>query len=160
MKRLLCICLLVCMLTGCREKVGSFLDGDINFNVLFDRISQKKAQKDWELPLLNDQDVSLAVVEEEYQLDMTKIDECVVRRSIIPAELGEIAFFKTAESNDALLKEAVEVYKGSLKEQWKYIKNSVEVIEKAVDGRIGEYYYFILGEDHEKVVDYMQSIDD
>lgn len=160
MKRLLCVCLLVCMLSGCREKLGSFVDGDVNFMVLFDRLSQRKAQKDWEFPLLNDQDVTLAEIEKEYQLDMTKIDECVVHRSIIPAELGEIAFFKTSETNDAVLNDAFEVYKGNLKEQWKYIKNSTEVINEAAVGRIGEYYYFILGEDHEKVVDYMQSMND
>ena len=90
---------------------------------------------------------------------MINIKECEVHSSLIPAQMGEIAFFHVEEKEDSMMKQAVEKHIAQLKSKWiNLILEADAVLSEVKEGRIGEYYYVIVGSDAQKVVNYIQNI--
>lgn len=99
-------------------------------------------------------------VEALYQLDMTKIESCMVKTAAVQAQLGEIALFQVKKEHEGDVKKAIKSRKEALKKQWgAYVPEAADLLYQAKEGRIGQYYYFVLGSDSEKVVNYMQKMD-
>ena len=152
MKKLLIIGLLLCLMSGCQKNTGTFAQGDKNLSSVFADINEQIADGAFSIPLLKDTALSEREVETLYQLDMTKIESCMVKTAAVQAQLGEIALFD--------VKKAIKSRKEALKKQWgAYVPEAADLLYQAKEGRIGQYYYFVLGSDSEKVVNYMQKMD-
>ncbi|MCR0262584.1 DUF4358 domain-containing protein [[Clostridium] innocuum] len=160
MKKLIMIGLLLCLMSGCGKDYGTFEQGDKELSRVFSDINEQIDKGSFSIPLLNDRALSDREVETLYHLDMTKIADCMVKTAAIQAQLGEIAIFKVEKKNESYVKKAIESRKEALKKQWgSYVEEADSLLYQAKEGRIGQYYYFVLGSDSEKVVNYMQKID-
>lgn len=93
MKKYILLFLCFFCLCGCSHGVGKFEDGTMQLSKLSDKINQKSINGDWQFPLLNKEAISLNEVSKLYEMDMINIKECEVHSSLIPAQMGEIAFF-------------------------------------------------------------------
>lgn len=146
-------------LCGCSHGVGKFKDGTIQLSKLTDKINQKSMDGDWQFPILQKEATSLQEVSKLYELDMMHIKECEVHMALIPAQMGEIAFFHVEEKDDAMLKKAIDCHIAQLKTKWGTLLLEADSILSSVkEGRIGEYYYVIVGSDAQKVVNYIQNM--
>ena len=79
MKKLLIIGLLLCLMSGCQKNTGTFAQGDKNLSSVFADINEQIADGAFSIPLLKDTALSEREVEALYQLDMTKIESCMVK---------------------------------------------------------------------------------
>lgn len=158
MKKLLCVLMCLC-LCGCGTKRGSFQDGNKNMDMVFEIINDKIMEGKFHMGLLVDTWWRKAQVEKAYHLDMTRIQECYVKGSAIESQLSEIAFFKVSKKNESYIKKAIAFRLSSLKTVWAtHIKDADSIIAACKQGRIGQYYYMVLGEDSKKVVNYITSM--
>ena len=89
MKKLLIIGLLLCLMSGCQKNTGTFAQGDKNLSSVFADINEQIADGAFSIPLLKDTALSEREVEALYQLDMTKIESCMVKTAAVQAQLGE-----------------------------------------------------------------------
>ena len=150
MKKLLIIGLLLCLMSGCQKNTGTFAQGDKNLSSVFADINEQIADGAFSIPLLKDTALSEREVEALYQLDMTKIESCMVKT----------ALFQVKKEHEGDVKKAIKSRKEALKKQWgAYVPEAADLLYQAKEGRIGQYYYFVLGSDSEKVVNYMQKMD-
>lgn len=159
MKRMFTLCF-ICLLciSGCSHHDGSFEGGDVNMNAFFVDVNKRINDKKFNMSLLNDTPFTKSQIESEYKLDMTKVDECMVKSAVIPTQLSEIAIFKIRKDQEQYVKDAIAYRLKALEEMYgSYREEAKNIIHKAAQGRIGEYYYFVLGEDCEKVVNYMRN---
>ena len=154
------ICLWLCLFVLCaRTKPGSFEDGNIDMEKVIEEINEEIADGHWKMGLLQDEALSLQEVEKQYHMDMTQIKDCRVQQALIPAQLSEVALFLAKPQADTMLKKAIQEHKEDLKQRYAGIlMDGNTLIDSALQGRIGQYYYFVLGEDAKKVVHYMQEI--
>lgn len=160
MIRKLYLCLCCILLTACQASHGSFEDGDKELSYVFTCIENKIQNKTLQMPLLNQQMLSGIEVEEGYALDLTKVDDYMVKTAVVEAQIGEIALFKVKDEYVDVVKEAISYRKEKLKETWgNYVKQADTIINQAQEGKIGQYYYFVVGSDSEKVVNYMKKLD-
>ena len=160
MKKLLIIGLLLCLMSGCQKNTGTFAQGDKNLSSVFADINEQIADGAFSIPLLKDTALSEREVEALYQLDMTKIESCMVKTAAVQAQLGEIALFQVKKEHEGDVKKAIKSRKEALKKQWgAYVPEAADLLYQAKEGKIGQYYYFVLGSDSEKVVNYMQKMD-
>ena len=171
MKKLLIIGLLLCLMSGCQKNTGTFAQGDKNLSSVFADINEQIADGAFSIPLLKDTALSEREVEALYQLDMTKIESCMVKTAAVQAQLGEIALFQVKKEHEGDVKKAIKSRKEALEKQWgsemcirdrqwgAYVPEAADLLYQAKEGRIGQYYYFVLGSDSEKVVNYMQKMD-
>lgn len=147
--------LLVC---GCSQQKGNFHQGNLDMERIFIEINKQISTKTIDMAFLNDKALSKQEVEDKYTLDMTKIETCMVKQSFIPTQVSEIALFKVAEKDEQVVKDAIQHRLATLETTWgRYQKDVDDMQANAKQGRIGRYYYFVLGEDSEKVVNYMKS---
>lgn len=154
---LLCLCLL---LSGCGNATGSFEQGDKKLDKVFDSIEDHIADQTFAMALLQDQAMDKAQVEKNYHLDMTKIDDCMVKTSLLPAQLSEVAIFKCDKQKDAMLRKGIHYRLQQLDAAWgALVPEAKQLLHDAKQGRLGAYYYFVLGSDSKKVVNYMQKMD-
>lgn len=146
-------------LCSCSKSMGHFKDGTMKLDQLIQDINQKSIQGDWSFPILNETQIPLSQVAELYGLDMTQIKNCEAHQSILPAQLGELAFFHVEESKDAMMKQVVEKHIQDMEKHWgTLLMEAEDVLHGCKEGRIGEYYYVIVGSDAQKVVNYIQNI--
>ena len=100
MKKLLIIGLLLCLMSGCQKNTGTFAQGDKNLSSVFADINEQIADGAFSIPLLKDTALSEREVEALYQLDMTKIESCMVKTAAVQAQLGEIALFQVKKEHE------------------------------------------------------------
>lgn len=153
------ICLCFFCLCSCSKSMGHFKDGTMQLDQLMQNINQKSVKGDWDFPILNETQIPLTKVASLYELDMTQIKENKTYCSLLPAQLGEIAFFHVEESKDAMMKKAIEKRIQDMEKQWgALLMEAGTILQNHKEGRIGEYYYVIVGSDAQKVVNYIQDI--
>lgn len=152
---LCCLCFL--MISGCSQK-GTFQNGKLDMEHVFIEINKQISTKKIDMAFLNDKALSKQEVENIYKLDMTKIEDCMIKQSFIPTQVCEVALFKVDEINEQVVKDAIQHRLSVLKTTWgRYYEDIDHLQASAKQGRIGKYYYFVLGEDSEKVVNYMKN---
>lgn len=157
MKKIIGVLFLV-ILCGCSKAVGSFQEGTMDMDQLYDRISEQIVDGEWNMGMLNDAYWSKNKIEKAYDMDMTQIEDCFVKSSLIEAQFSEIAFFKVDKKYDDMIKKGIEHRLQTLHSTWgSYIEDAQEQLKKVKQGRIGKYYYMILGEDCKKVVNYIRN---
>lgn len=159
MKKILILCF-VCLLfvSGCSHHKGSFKGGDVDMNAIFVDVNKNINDKKFSMSLLNDTPLSKSQIESDYNLDMTKVEDCMVKSAVIPTQLSEIAIFKISKEKEQLIKDAIAYRLETLNKSYgNYRDEAKSILHNAKQGRIGEYYYFVLGEDCEKVVNYMKN---
>lgn len=160
MKKWMVSVLLVCFLMGCKADVGTFAKGDKDLSSVFADINEQIDKGTFSMALLQDTPFTKKQVEEAYQLDMTKIEDCMVKQAVIQAQGSEIAFFKVDAANEALVKKGITYRIKMWKQEWgSYMSEADRLVKQAKQGRIGQYYYFVLGSDSEKMVNYIQKMD-
>lgn len=158
MKKVVVFLWCMVVLSGCGKNQGSFQKGTMDVPSLYQEINGLTVDGKWNMGLLNDEMWNKSNIEQKYHLDMTKIKEAYVKSAVIAPQLSEIAIFKVDQEMDSLLQEGIQYRVTQLKNQWEtYIPECNAWIQDAKQGRIGQYYYFIIGEDSEKVVDYIQN---
>ena len=85
--------------------------------------------------------------------------EAYVFSSVVKPQLGEIAFFQADDTVLDEVKNAISYRKENILNTW---KNTIPGLEKRInaswEGKIGQYYCFVLGTDTEKVVNYLRSL--
>ena len=107
----------------------------------------------------NDLPLNANEIEEYYQLDMTKVEDYLVKTSVIEAQCSEIAIFKVDKEKESYVRNAVSYRRDTLKKNWGTIVEDVSYfMDNALEGRIGAYYYFVVGSDSEKVVNYIYKL--
>lgn len=149
---------LILLLCGCTSMKHSFEKGSIDMDQLYANIMEVSAEHHWRYAPLQDTNWTQSEIEKTYHLDMTKVEEAVVRSSVMLSDVSEIAFFKVSEDNESYVIKAIEHRRDEVKQIWEpYKGNATYIIDSAKHGRIGQYYYFILGEDSKKVVNYIQQ---
>lgn len=154
----ICICCMM-LLCGCGTSKGSFVEGTMNMDMLFDDLSEQINEGDWNMRPLNDIWWDKSQVEKAYHLDMTMISECYVKSSAAEAEFSEIAFFKVPKKYDADMKDAIHSRIEALEKKWgTYMMDAEAMLKSVRQGRIGKYYYMILGDDSKKVVNYIRNL--
>lgn len=159
MKKGFCLWMCLLILCGCQATHGSFADGDLDIAYVMDKINANIADGKWKMGILKDTPLSKQEIEKQYHFDMTMIEECRVQQSLIPAQLSEIAIFKAEKQADEMLAKGLLQHKEDLMKQYgAMLMDSTAILNHAMQGRIGQYYYFVLGEDAKKVVHYMQEI--
>lgn len=157
--RFVLCCMMMLMMMGCHKSIGSFQEGTIDLSSVIEQINEKSIDGDWEYPIVNQTAWDGVLIQDTYGLDMTKVQSSYVVSSIVTAQLGELAFFKTEEAYDDIVKEAGNRRISSIKETWKdTLLEGDAILDEAKMGRIGEYYYLIIGRDAQKVVNYIQSL--
>ncbi len=148
-------------IVGCQGKIGSFIDGDANLALVFDKIQKEIIDEGNSLVLWNDVPLSANEIEKLYQLDMTKVEEYFVKTAVVEAQCSEIAFFKVDKEKESYVKDAISYRKDTLKNRWGItVEEASYLLDNALEGRIGAYYYFVVGSDSEKVVNYIQKMDE
>lgn len=148
-------------IVGCQGKIGSFIDGDANLALVFDKIQKEIIDEGNSLVLWNDVPLSANEIEKLYQLDMTKVEEYFVKTAVVEAQCSEIALFKVDEEKESYVKDAISYRKDTLKNRWGItVEEASYLLDNALEGRIGAYYYFVVGSDSEKVVNYIQKMDE
>lgn len=146
-------------LCGCSHGIGKFEDGTMQLSKLSERINQKSINGDWQFPVFQQTAISLNEVSKQYELDMTKVKDCEIHTALIDAQIGELAFFHIDEKDDTMMKQAVEKHITQLKTKWgNLILEADTLLSNVKEGRIGEYYYVIVGSDAQKVVNYIQNM--
>lgn len=151
----------VFLFVGCQGKIGSFIDGDANLALVFDKIQKEIIDEGNSLVLWNDVPLSANEIEKLYQLDMTKVEEYLVKTVVVEAQCSEIAFFKVEKEKESYVKDAISYRKDTLKNRWgTTVEEASYLLDNALEGRIGAYYYFVVGSDSEKVVNYIQKMDE
>lgn len=159
MKKILSVLLILFLFTGCSKSQGTFTEGTKDMDRLYDDICKKINEGEWNMPALDEIWWSQARIEKAYQLDMTMVEEAYVKSSAIEAQFSEIAFFKVTKDNEATIKEAISYRLKSLNQTWgSYMLDAQEQLQNVYQGRIGQYYFMILGEDSKKVVNYIQDM--
>ena len=157
MKKYISIIVCLLMLVGCGQEKGSFEDGTLNMEKFYMDIMNVREDAKWRFAQLQDSNWTHKEIETKYHLDMTKVDDVVVRSSIISSD-SELAIFKVTKKNEAYVKEAIEERMQDIREMYAPYKHDVEEnLQQVKQGRMGEYYYFILGEDSKKVVNYIRN---
>ncbi len=94
MKKLLIIGLLLCLMSGCQKNTGTFAQGDKNLSSVFADINEQIADGAFSIPLLKDTALSEREVEALYQLDMTKIESCMVKPLLCRHSLEKLHCFR------------------------------------------------------------------
>lgn len=158
MKKILwcmCICLFLC---GCQSSFGSIEEGTLDMERFSERIEEQIEKNNWRMGLFNEEAWSKHKVEQEYHMDMTKIEDCLIKSSLIEAQFVEIAFFKSEKQYDSMIKDAIQYRLQKLSSTYaNYVQDTTKKLSQYKQGRIGKYYYFILGEDCKKVVNYIRN---
>lgn len=153
------VCLCVFCLCACSPSMGHFEDGSIELNELVRKINEKSANGEWEFPILQEKETAPNIVSTRYAIDLTQVMDGQVYEALLPAQIGEIAFFHMEEGKEALVKQAIQHRLKELKKEWgTLIYDADELINTCIEGKIGEYYYVMIGRDAQKVVNYIQDI--
>lgn len=156
--RIILTLLCLILLSGCNHGIGSFEKGNLDLPALYTKINEQIGDNVIQMPLLNDRPWTKKEIEKKYHLDMTIIEDCMVKSSLIDVQTAEIALFKVPKEKDQELKQAIRYRLDSLESSLgSYHEDVKNRIHNAKQGRIGEYYYLVLGEDGEKVVNYMKN---
>lgn len=157
-RKIMIIMFCLFFMTGCSHGIGSFEKGDLDLNAFFTDINKQIGEETFHMPLLNDQAWSKKNVEKKYHMDMTILEDCMVKSSLVDLQTAEIAIFKAPKEKDARISKGIHYRLDILhKSSGSYNEEIKNWIHNAKQGRIGEYYYFVLGEDSEKVVNYMKN---
>ena len=108
--------------------------------------------------LFQENSLTTEKIKQLYALDDTIASKTVVYLSISSAQINEIAFFLIDDTMQETVKNAIIFRKQQLHEQWDtHIDGAKELIDQAKEGRIGQYYYFIIGIDAENMVNYISN---
>lgn len=158
-KKIVFFLLFILCIAGCGNNEGSFEKGTKDIPLIYQLINANIAEKEWDMALLNDAEWGKKDIEELYQIDMTRIKEAYVKSAVVASQICEIAFFKADKGMDAMLQKGISYRLSELEKQWgTYNPECKNLIKEAKQGRIGQYYYFIIGEDCKKVVNYIQNM--
>ncbi len=158
MKKLIIVFLMFFVL-GCQDKTGSFVDGNVNLPAVFNKIQKEVLDEGSSLVLWNDLPLNANEIEEYYQLDMTKVEDYLVKTSVVEAQCSEIAIFKVDKEKESYVRNAISYRKDYLKRNWgTIVEEASYFMDNALEGRIGAYYYFAAGSDSKKVVNYIHKL--
>ena len=154
-----CCCMFAFLcLFGC-DKMGSFEKGNLNVEKVIYNINKQITDKTLEMELLNEIPWEDTKIEEEYGFVVAHAKEAYVFSSVVKPQLGEIAFFQADDTVLDEVKNAISYRKENILNTW---KNTIPGLEKRInaswEGKIGQYYCFVLGTDTEKVVNYLRSL--
>lgn len=145
-----------CMLCGCSLTHGSFEKGNIDMEYLISSIQQEIEKKQWNYGILQNESLKKDEIESLYHMPAICMDEAYVYQGIIPLQFNEIAFFKMNQKYEKELLDGIEKRKKDLKNRYSNIDID-EILNQCQQGNIGKYYYFVLGEDAGKVVNYIKG---
>ena len=145
-----------CILCGCSLMHGSFEKGNIDMDYLISSIQQEIEKKQWNYGILQNESLKKDEIESLYHIPAICVDEAYVYQGVIPLQFNEIAFFKINKKYEKELLDGIEKRKKDLENRYSNIDID-DVLKQCQQGSIGEYYYFILGEDAEKVVNYIKG---
>lgn len=145
------------LLVGCSNN-GSFEKGIHDFTPIIRYVNAQIDKGEWEFGLFHENSLSIEEINQQYDISLTTEDQVVVYTSISQAQISEIAFFSMDTQSEERVKQAIAYRKKQLHDRWDtYIMHAKDVIEKAQEGRIGKYYYFIVGIDAKNMVNYISN---
>lgn len=148
----------ISLISAC-QNLTSFKKGNMNIAKLYDQIVEQGEDEAWRFPIMNQQFLAASKIEKMYDLDMTKISEAYVKSALIPSQIGEIAIFKIEPQNIQILKAAIDQRILKLHAAMdRVVLEAESIINNAKQGKIGAYYYFIVGSDSKKVVNYISTL--
>ena len=132
---LLCICLMVLFLSGCG---GSTSNSNLDISKTSTIIEKK---------LDNMNDVEKSSLENVYELDLSLIDEYVIKQN----ESGDLyAIIKTSRKND--VKNQMNDYFEKIKEfNTAYSPERLKILENRLEKEIGSYLIYIVSEDADDI---------
>lgn len=150
--------LIICfLLVGCSTN-GSFEKGIKDFTPIIQYVNQQITKQEWELGLFQENSLTTEKIKQLYALDDAIASQAIVFPSISTAQISEIAFFLIDETMQEKVKNAIIFRKQQLHEQWDtHIEGAKALIDQAKEGRVGQYYYFIIGIDAENMVNYISN---
>ena len=150
--------LIVCFLLGGCSTNGSFENGINDFTQIIKYVNQQIEKQEWKFGSFQENSLTTEKIKQLYALDDTIASKTVVYLSISSAQINEIAFFLIDDTMQETVKNAIIFRKQQLHEQWDtHIDGAKELIDQAKEGRIGQYYYFIIGIDAENMVNYISN---
>lgn len=145
------------LLVGCSTN-GSFEKGIDDFTLIIQYVNQKVEKHEWNFGLFQENSIATEKVKQLYALDDAIASQARVYLSISAAQVSEIAFFLIDDMTQDTVKDAIMFRKQQLHEQWdSHIEEAKLLIEQAEEGRIGKYYYFIVGTDAKNMVNYISN---
>ena len=157
-KKIVCCMICIFLFSGCFD-TGSFEKGNIKEEEVIYRLNEHILKEEWNMDFLNENVWEQQRIENNYGINIHQFENVYIFSSVLASQMEEVAFFHVDTSNVNIAKQAVSQRKKALLEEAKTQKMDEKILEKTMwEGKIGEYYCFLVGTDTEKVVHYLYSL--
>ncbi len=155
MKKIIILCF-CCIMCGCVSLHGSFKNGTMDMDRFVQDFQKVKETNRWKYGVLQDTSLTKAKIEDLYHIPMVHVEKAYVYQGVIPLQCTELALFKIESKYKQELIDGIEKRKKDIEESYPNVDIN-DILNQSQQGMIGQYYYFILGDDARKVVNYIRG---
>ncbi|MEF9961813.1 MAG: DUF4358 domain-containing protein [Erysipelotrichaceae bacterium] len=161
MKKVKILLLIGCfmLVSGCSSNTRTCDDGAIDINAVFNDVNEKINDGTYHCGLFQDQSIDASQLSQLYGINASEdLLEFNVRIPMINVSSSEIAMFHVKNGKMDIVKQGVAKRIKDLEEQWKqYLPDQYEYVKNYKTWVCGDYYYMVIAEDSEKILDYMKD---
>ncbi len=147
------VCVLV--MSGCKDPLGSFQKGTINYQELIFEINKMSSEGAWDMELLQDESITDTTLSEQFLVRSDQLISYAVFIPVVSISPCEIAIF---EGEQTIIEQAIMKHIEKRKQSTDILSQHQMLIDQAVRFQIGNYYILIIGKDAQKIKAYMESL--
>ena len=144
LKKLLCAASLLMVVAGCTSKPSAT---EVDLSKVSESVYEKVESGEIEMGMMSE-NLDASALMDLYGLDIKDLESYDVR----------IAMFEAKEGKLDTVKKGVEKRLENLKELWsQYLPDQYELVKNSVTYENGNYYFFIVGQDAEKILELIKA---
>lgn len=157
MRKFVCVlCITVMLCTGC-SSMGSMKHNNLDMEKAFKKITEGVEEEGWHIGVLNDTLVDDETLQKTYGLSKEQVLEYGIKQAIIPADVGEIAFFKVQEDQEQVVLDAITRRVEQMREEVTGLTSQEKILDAYSIGKYDSYIVFVVGLDSSSVLQFISS---
>lgn len=154
LKKLLCAASLLMVVAGCTSKPSAT---EVDLSKVSESVYEKVESGEIEMGMMSE-NLDASALMDLYGLDIKDLESYDVRMALINVQANEIAMFEAKEGKLDTVKKGVEKRLENLKELWsQYLPDQYELVKNSVTYENSNYYFFIVGQDAEKILELIKA---
>ncbi len=154
LRKLLCAASLLMAVAGCTSQPSA---AEVDLSKVSESVYEKVENGEIEMGMMSE-NLDATALMDLYGLDIKDLESYDVRMALINVQANEIAMFEAKEGKLDTVKKGVEKRLENLKELWsQYLPDQYELVKNSVTYENGNYYFFIVGQDAEKILELIKA---
>ncbi len=154
LRKLLCAASLLMAVAGCTSQLST---AEVDLSKVSESVYEKVENGEIEMGMMSE-NLDATALMDLYGLDIKDLESYDVRMALINVQANEIAMFEAKEGKLDTVKKGVEKRLENLKELWsQYLPDQYELVKNSVTYENGNYYFFIVGQDAEKILELIKA---